>query len=101
MPFGLANMPYWKSKDKGLDLSGGRAAQNGRMAQARGAFTGLLHLDQSVNMIGCEVEAVEVEASEGRPAGLELQKALPCDPTALAHAKALQPCHFPQSLCTT
>lgn len=70
------------------------------MAQARAEFTGL-YLDQSVNMVGCEVEAVEGESSEGWPAGHELQKALPGDPTALAHPKALQPCHLPQSLCIT
>ena len=58
------------------------------------------HLDQSVDMVGCEVEAVEVESSEGWPAGHQLQKALACDPTALAHSKALQPCYFPQSLNT-
>lgn len=52
-------------------------------------------------MIGCEMEAVELESSEGWPAGHELQKALPCNPTALTHSKALQPCHLPQSLCTT
>lgn len=40
-------------------------------------------------MVSCEVVAIEVESSEGRPAGDELQKALPCDPTALAHSQAL------------
>lgn len=68
------------------------------MAQAgQRGFTGL-YLDQSLNMVGCEAEAVEVESSEGWPAGHELQKVLRCDPTALAHPKALQPCHCPQSL---
>lgn len=74
---------------------------NGGLPQAGQSDCTGLYLDQSLNMVSSEAEAVEVESSEGWPAGHEPQKVFPCDPTALAHPKALQPCHFAQSLCTT
>ena len=58
------------------------------------------YLDQCVHMLSCEAEAVKVEMGEGWPVGHNLQKALFCHPTALAHLQPLQPCHRPQSLCS-